>query len=36
MTGLTYAGGVLGGFGWVSTAMNQNAVTFYIQGIVWE
>jgi hypothetical protein len=36
MTGLTYAGGVLGGFGWVSTVMNQNDVTFYIQGIVWE
>jgi hypothetical protein len=36
MTGLTYAGGVLGGFAWVASAPNTNAITFYLHGIVWE
>ena len=36
MTGLTYAGGVLGGFAWVSSVSNTNPVTFFIDGIVWE
>jgi hypothetical protein len=36
MTGLTYAGGVLGGFAWVSSVSNTNPVTFFLDGIVWE
>jgi hypothetical protein len=36
MTGLTYAGGVLGGFAWVASVPNTNPVTFFIHGIVWE
>jgi hypothetical protein len=36
MTGLTYAGGVLGGFAWVTSVSNTNAVTFYLDGIIWE
>ena len=36
MTGLTYSGGVLGGFAWVASVPNTNPVTFYIHGIVWE
>ena len=36
MTGLTYAGGVLGGFAWVATAPNANPVTFFLTGMVWE
>ena len=36
MTGLNYDGGVLGGFAWVAAVPNQNAVTFFVHGIVWE
>jgi hypothetical protein len=36
MTGLTYRGGVLGGFAWVASAMNANPITFFVHGIVWE
>jgi hypothetical protein len=36
MTGLAYGGGVLGGFAWVASAANANAITFFIHGIVWE
>jgi hypothetical protein len=36
MTGMTYAGGVLGAFAWVAKVSNTNAVTFYLDGIVWE
>jgi hypothetical protein len=36
MTGMTYAGGVLGGFGWVASVPNTNTVTFFVTGIVWE
>jgi hypothetical protein len=36
MTGLTYGTGVLGGFAWVASAANANAITFFIHGIVWE
>ena len=36
MTGLTYAGGVLGGFAWVASVPSANPVTFFLHGIVWE
>ena len=36
MTGLTYAGGVLGGFGWVASVSSQNTVSFFVHGLVWE
>jgi hypothetical protein len=36
MTGMTYAGGVLGGFGWVASVPNTNTVTFFVTGVVWE
>jgi hypothetical protein len=36
MTGMTYAGGVLGGFAWVASVPNTNTVTFFVTGIVWE
>jgi len=36
MTGMTYAGGVLGAFAWVASVSNQNTMTFFVTGIVWE
>ncbi|HTA20882.1 MAG TPA: hypothetical protein VK989_16425 [Polyangia bacterium] len=36
LTGLTYSGGVLGGFAWVATATNANPIVFYVSGIVWQ
>lgn len=36
MTGVTYGGGVLGGFCWVAEATNANPIKFVLHGIVWE
>jgi hypothetical protein len=36
MTGMTYAGGVLGAFAWTAQVPNTNKVTFFLGGIVWE
>jgi hypothetical protein len=36
LTGLTYSGGVLGGFAWVATATNANPIVFFVHGIVWQ
>jgi hypothetical protein len=36
LTGLTYSGGVLGGFAWVVTATNANPIVFFVHGVVWQ
>jgi hypothetical protein len=36
LTGLTYGGGVLGGFAWVATATSANPIVFFVHGIVWQ
>jgi hypothetical protein len=36
LAGLTYSGGVLGGFAWVATATNANPIVFFVHGIVWQ
>jgi hypothetical protein len=36
MTGVTYGGGVLGGFCWVAAATNTTPIKFVLHGIVWE
>jgi hypothetical protein len=36
MMGVTYGGGVLGGFCWVAEATNATPIKFLLHGIVWE